>query len=207
MSIDLPVTPQPDFHAMQCPPCGIYDVTNGAGTRVFRILSLGAGALVSNPVRTWLPNREHWFSTKGADVAGLLAVPGPAKLTLFHRSATGGVDQTIQTIANQLAVPTAFKFQIYSKGLLSQADWIAGVPSVTSPNYYFVEQSGTPNRAARPLFETDPANGLLLAHVNWFTLDNTVAGYLVNAPDGASITLPSAATGTIPTNGWYYRAP
>ena len=207
MSIKVPETPRKDFHGMQLPPDAIYNITNGAGTLVFRILSLGTATLVSNPVRTWKPNNEHWFSTKGVDVAALLAV-GPIKLTLVHRSQSG-VDAQIQSTANALAVTTNFKFQLYAKGLLSQADWISGVPApITSPNYYFVEQNPPIlNRAARPLFETDPANSTLLAHVTWFTLDKTVVGYLVGAADGAFLTLPSTATSLIPTTGWYYRAP
>jgi hypothetical protein len=208
MSIELPETPQIDLHVLQFPPTAIYDITNGNGTLVFRILSLGSGPLVSTPARTWLPWKEHWFSTKGVDVAALLAV-GPIKLTLVHRSTGGVIDQTIQTIANQLAVTTSFKFQIYSNGLLSQADWISGVPSsVSSPNYYFVEQNAPiANRAARPLFQIDAADSKLLKSMTWFTLDKTVAGYLVGAPDGTFITLGTATSGSWPTNGWYYAAP
>jgi hypothetical protein len=128
MPIELPETPQIGLHVMQFPPTGLYEITNGDGTMVFRVLSLGAGQLDSNPPFDWKSHKEQWFSTKGQDLAALLAV-GPLQLKLVHRSPNGGVDPTIQSAADALAKSSEFAFQIYSAGLLPKSDWIPGAPS------------------------------------------------------------------------------
>jgi hypothetical protein len=179
----------------QCPP-GVYEVTTGSGT-VFRLLSLSTTLPVSVPPFAWKKNTEHWFSPAGLKLDVAL---GASSMDVTYTDDLSSLQKLVDALAN----PALYTFQLYALGVLSKDDWISGVPSWASPAFYF-ESSATPKM--KPLFEVSSSSQTTLAHLSWFSPDNTLTSYFQGASPGAKITVTSKATSTIPTNGYYYRSP
>ncbi len=180
----------------QFPP-GVYDVTSKDGASIFRVLSLSSTVPQSTPPFSWQANREHWFSPAGKNLSTLL---GAGSISVGYTSDLS----SLQAIANALADTATYTFQTYALGILSANDWISGVPSWASPAYFY-QSSTTPKM--QPLFEVNPSDATKLAHITWFSPNNTLTNYFAGASPGTKITVSSKATSTIPTGGYYYRAP
>jgi len=181
----------------QLPP-GLYDLLRATdGQRIARILSLSITLPTAAGVN-WIAKREHWFSPKNLDLAVALGVSG-VRLTYVSNLAN------LHTIAQDLA--TNYTFQKHAKGVLVTTDWTAGPPAFSAPAFYFVENApSVPARAMRPLLQVSSTNAKLFSKVGWVTLDNGVTSYFAGAQVGASVTMGSTPTNTIPSSGcWHYQ--
>jgi hypothetical protein len=179
----------------QFPP-GVYDLTSSGGSPIFRVLSLSSAVPTTQPPFAWQAKREHWFSPLGANLQTLLGAGG---ITVKYTSDLG----SLQAVANALANPTLYTFQLYARGVLTTSDWIWGVPPWATPAYFY-QSSTTPKM--QPLFEVASNDPTQLAHVNWFSPDNTLTSYFAGAQPGAQIACAAKSVSLIPTSGYYYRA-
>lgn len=186
-----------DLHVMQLPPA-VYDLTTGLGDRVARILSLSTVVPTTNPPFAWQKNREHWFTK--ASITDLNSYFSGSVMKLTYVDALG---QNLQTIANELADPSKYRFQFYALGV--PVSWTPGAPPYSTPAYYF--EQGSAANAMRPLFQVSGANPVVLSAVTWVTLDPNVTGYFGGATPGTTISLSSKPLSSIPTGGWYCKTP
>lgn len=192
-------------HPMQLNPVGTYSIKSDQGTPLTSILTLGP-TMSTKPAFPWQPGKEQWFTPKGADVTAILDAAQSLSFRLDHHAQS--IDPTIQAKGDQLANTSSYTFQLYALSVLSQNDWIPGMPGYGPSSFYFEEENPEdPSTMMRLLFTTDQGDPTKILGITWVVLDNSVSVYFSGVPDGTTYTLARKSLGDIPSNGYYYTAP